>query len=387
MKKICAITSTRAEYGLIRPVIEKIDKHPDLQLQLFITGTHLEEKYGYTIDEIEKDGYNIDAKAKIICGESKAEIIGTMSKALIKAGEALKDLKPDMIMLDGDRYEMPPIALAAVILNIPVAHIGGGDVTEGAYDDYFRHTLTKLSTLHFPTTEVYRKRIIQMGEDPKRVFTVGSAGVENILKLPLLTKEELEEDISFTMGDGTLLVTFHPVTNETCSQGEQFRELLDALEESTFRFIFTRPNSDTDRDELNVMLDGFVAGNRDRAAAFESMGLLRYLSAMKYCAGVVGNSSSGIVEAPSLKVPTINIGNRQKGRIKAASVIDVVPRKEAIAKAMEQLKGKELKTLLASVKNPYEGANTSARIVEEIYKYLSEEKRSAKGFYDISFDV
>lgn len=384
MKKVCIVTSTRAEYGLLKPLLKKIADHPALQLQLLVTGTHLERRYGYTVREIEADGYRADAKVKIIKGDSKLEIIETAAKALNKAGKVLHDLSPDLLVVDGDRYELPPIALAAVLLDIPVAHSGGGDLTEGAYDELFRHALTKLSVLHFPTNEISRRRIIQMGEAPARVFNVGSVGVENIFSMTLLSKEEIARQMGFSMEDRTLMVAFHPVTRETAAQGEQLQALLDALaEKDHFKIIITKPNADEGREALNRMLDEFIQRNSGRCIAFESMGLLKYLSALKYCVGVVGNSSSGIIEAPSLKVGTINIGNRQKGRLKAASVIDCPPEKEAIAAALERLVDPAYRVLLKRVNNPYEQPDTSARITAEIARFLHSGRGPGKVFCDL----
>jgi UDP-hydrolysing UDP-N-acetyl-D-glucosamine 2-epimerase len=381
--KVCVITSTRAEYGLLKPVIEKIRKHSKLKLQIIATGTHLEEEYGYTVKEIEEDGYYIDAKIKIVDGDSKLQILQTMSNSLERIGKVLNELNPNIIVIDGDRYEMPPIALAANILGIPIAHIGGGDITEGAYDDVFRHTLTKLSNIHFPTTEIYRKRIIQMGEQPTKVFNVGSTGVENILEIPLLSKVELEKQIDFKFKDNTVMVTFHPVTNEADTQIQQFNDLLDALQESNFRMIFTRPNADTNRKELNDRLDKFLATSKGNSIAFESMGILKYLSAMKYSVAVIGNSSSGIYEAPSFGIGTINIGNRQKGRIKSTTIIDCKSDKESIASAINKLQSEEFKEQIKHSSNPYKGIRTSTKIVDEIYNFLKVNDGLPKRFYDI----
>lgn len=384
MKNVCVITSTRAEYGLLRPLMRRIKEHPKLTLQLLVTGTHLEKKYGYTAKDILRDGFDLDSRVRIICGEARTDIVNTMARALKLVGKKIADLRPDLIVMDGDRYEYPPIAMAAVALNFPIAHIGGGDVTEGACDDYFRHALTKLSILHFPTNEISRKRIIQMGENPFRVFNAGSIGVENALTMTLLTKDELEKHIRFKVDDRTLLVTYHPVTQETAFQKEQLNALLAALEEKKdLRVIITKPNADTNRDELSKLLDHFFYKNKNRAIVFESMGLKYYLSAMKHCIGVVGNSSSGIIEAPSLKVGSINIGNRQKGRIMADSVINCSPDKTAITEALHKLKDPAYQAALKVVKNPYQGSDTSRRIVEEIACYLRSEGGCKKIFYDL----
>lgn len=354
-----------------------------LQLQLIVTGTHLERSFGFTVKDILEDGFHIDARVKILYADNSAGIIKTAARALQKVGAKLAELCPDILVIDGDRYEYPPIAQAAVILGIPVAHIGGGDVTEGAFDDYFRHALTKLSTLHFPTNEASRKRVIQMGEDPKRVFNFGSIGIENVLTMSLFTKEELENKIHFKIDERTLLLTFHPVTRELDTQSVQLKALLDALEEKkSFRVIITGPNADTNRAEISSLLNLFIQRNQNRAVIFPSIGQKAYISAMKYCAGVVGNSSSGIIEAPSLKTGSINIGNRQKGRVMAESVIHCRPHKEAISAALDQLIDPRFQRLVEAVVNPYQGVGSSHHITKEIARFLHTGAGCKKSFYD-----
>lgn len=388
MQKICVVTSTRAEYGLLKPLMWRIKKNPSLKLQIVATGTHLEEKYGNTVTEIEKDGFLIDRKVPIVCGDTPLAVIETMGKALIGIGRFFEELSPNMVVILGDRYEMPPVAEAAVVQGIPVAHINGGEVTEGAYDEMFRHALTKLSHLHFTSTEEYRCRVIQMGEDPNRVFNVGSLGVENILNLKLYSKEDLTRELLFEIDEKTLLVTFHPVTMEVALQEEQFKTLLDAFDERPqFKVIFTRPNADTGRDKLDTMLDRYVENRHNRCIVFDSLGAVKYLSTMKYCAGVVGNSSSGIIEAPSMHIGTVNIGNRQKGRIRAESVIDCAPNLQDIVSALDQLIDPSFRKALKNIKNPYEGDCPSARITEEICKYFESDYRLGKKFYDIQFNL
>lgn len=381
-KKVCVVTATRAEYGFFKPLMAHIKNSEKLELQIIATGTHLEEKYGYTLNEILNDGYNPDTCVKIICDDSRLGIISTMANATKKVGEAIEKLAPDMVILLGDRYETFAVASACVILGIPIAHISGGDVTYGAYDDMFRHCITKMSYLHFTSCEAYRQRVIQLGENPERVFSVGSLSVENILNIPLLSKEEIEKYLSCSL-ENTLLATFHPTTMEGSSQKEQFQALLNAIEEQTrYKVLFTKPNADTNREELNTVLEDFGGKYPEKIKVVESLGILRYLSTMKYCAGVIGNSSSGILEAPSLKKGTINIGNRQKGRICAESVINCPANKDEILNALNTLASEDFQQNLLTVISPYEGENTAKTICEKIEFFLSKDL-DTKLFHDL----
>ncbi|SEU14312.1 UDP-N-acetylglucosamine 2-epimerase [Paenibacillus sp. NFR01] len=386
MKKVCVVTATRAEYGLLRPLMLKLKEAEELSFQLIVTGTHLETGYGHTVDEIIGDGFEPDALIPILEDATPSGILTTMGNAITKIGEALNLLRPDLLILLGDRYETLAVASAAAVLSIPVAHLYGGEVTYGAYDEMFRHAISKLSRYHFTSTEAYRHRIIQMGESPDRVFNVGALGVENVLGTPLLSKEELEKQLQFSM-DHTLLATFHPVTMETMSQSEQFEALLEALEESPkYSVLFTRPNADTFRDELNDRLEQFAANQPGRVKVVDSLGVLKYLSAMKFSAGVIGNSSSGIIETPSMRVGTINIGNRQRGRISAESVIHVQADKQEIKEALRKLESTEFISTLQHVVNPYEGQNTSLTLVSLIHQAVNNDHSVAKEFYDLVHD-
>lgn len=385
MKKICVITGTRAEYGLLKPLMEKIYNDDDLQLQLVVTGMHLSPEFGLTYKEIEKDGFNIDDKIEILLSsDTPVSISKSMGLAMISFSESFNRLKPDLVVVLGDRYEIFAAVSAAIVAKIPVAHLHGGETTEGAFDEAFRHSITKMSYLHFTSTEKYRKRVIQLGEDPKRVFNVGAIGVENIKNLPLLSKEELEKQIDFFINDKTILVTFHPVTLENQTSAQQFAELLHALDElNDLRIIFTKANSDTDGRVINQMIDDYVAKNKGRAKAFVSLGQLRYLSAMKYVAAVVGNSSSGILEAPSIPVATVNIGDRQKGRIKAESVIDCETKSEEIVKAIRIALSDDFQEKVKTVKSPYGDGNVSDKIIKHIKSFLNKPLDLKKTFYDI----
>jgi len=379
MKKICVITSTRAEYGLLRPLMFEFKKNPNIETQIIATGTHLDKKYGYTLDEISNDGLKPDSCVEIIENDTQIGILSTMANAIKKIGEELEKLKPDMVVLLGDRYEIFAIASACVILNIPIAHISGGDVTYGAYDDMFRHSITKMSNLHFTSCEEYRNRVIQLGENPDSVFNVGSLSIENIKKLELHSKEQLNEELKIDV-ENTLLATFHPITMEKSTQKEQFSELLKALiEQKKYNVLFTRANADTNSSELNKILDNFVQIYPQKIKVVESLGVLRYLSAMKYCAGVIGNSSSGILEAPSFKIPTINIGNRQKGRLQANSILNCDAKQEDILKVIEKISSIDFINILRTTQNPYEGENTASKITEEIEGFVNK----IKEFYDI----
>ncbi|TCO73649.1 UDP-N-acetylglucosamine 2-epimerase [Marinisporobacter balticus] len=385
MKKVCIITGTRAEYGLLRPVIEKINNDENLQLQLIATGMHLSPEFGLTYQDIEKDGYKIDETIEILLSsDTPVGISKSMGLGMISFSEVYERLKPDMIMVLGDRYEMFSAVSAAMIGRIPVGHLYGGEATEGLIDEAIRHSITKMSYLHFTSTERYRKRVIQLGEHPNRVFNVGAIGIENIKNIHLLTKEELEKSIDFKFEEKTALVTFHPVTLEKSSSKEQFKNLLEAIDEiSNLKIIFTKANADTDGRVINQMIDEYVQKNKDKSIAFVSMGQLRYLSAMKYVDVVVGNSSSGIVETPTFKIPTINIGDRQKGRIQAESIINCTSDKSQILKKFKKAFSSEFKDQLKNVKNPYGEGIVSDKIVYEIKRQvLNNLIDIKKSFYD-----
>lgn len=386
MRKICVITGTRAEYGLLNRLMRMIEDSQETQLQIVVTNMHLSPKYGNTYQEIEKDGFRIDCKIPIINEKDKDDAITTIksiSKALSGFADALNVLKPDIVVVLGDRYEILAAATTALIERIPVAHIHGGEITEGAYDDAIRHSITKMSHLHFASTEEYRKRIIQLGEEPDRVFHTGALGVENVKKLQLMNKDEIEKEIGFRIDNHTILVTYHPVTLGNRIAKDDIAEFMSALENRPdLRIIFTMPNSDTGGQFVTQAINDFVLRNADRAKCFKSLGAVRYLSVMRLVAGVVGNSSSGIVEAPSFGIPTLNIGDRQKGRIAAGSVYSCASNKMSILKGLEIVLSKEFHERASSTHNPYEKTNTA----EEIFKIISTfplEKLNQKHFYDL----
>ena len=386
MRKICVVTGTRAEYGLLSRLMRMIKDSPMTQLQVIATNMHLSPKYGNTYQEIERDGFTIDCKIPIIDENDKDDAVTTvksMAKALAGFADAYNELRPDLVVVLGDRYEILAAATAALIERIPIAHIHGGEVTEGAFDDAIRHSITKMSHLHFASTEAYRKRIIQLGEQPDRVFYTGAVGVENVKRLPLMSKEEVEKEIDFRIDGNTILVTYHPVTLGNRTAKDDIGDFIAALEDrKDLRVIFTMPNSDTGSQFIVEAVNGFIEKNHDRAKAFKSLGVVRYLSVMKQVAAVVGNSSSGIVEVPSFGIPTLNIGDRQKGRIQAESTYNCLPDKESVLKGLDKVLSKEFREMASKVHNPYEKANTA----EEIFKVISTypiEQLNQKHFYDL----
>ena len=383
MRKICVVTSTRAEYGLLYWLLKEIEADSELSLQLIVTGMHLSPEFGLTYKEIEKE-FKIDKKIEILSSShTSLDICAEMARVYEKFAPALAELKPDILVLLGDRYEIFGVAGVASIMQIPIAHIHGGETTQGAFDEAFRHSITKMSHIHFAATNEYANRIIQLGEEPSRVFNIGGTSIENIKKLNLLNKDEFEKSIKFKLAKKNILITFHPATLENSGAREQFNELLNALDElEETNFIFTKANSDTDGDVINKMIDEYVSENSQKAVAFASLGQLRYLSAIKFVDIVLGNSSSGLLEVPSFKKATINIGDRQKGRARASSVIDVRPDKEEILAAIKRAYSKEFEQTLKDTINPYDGGNPSKKMVK-ILKEIKLDGILKKKFYDI----
>lgn len=385
MKKICVVTGTRAEYGLLKPVIERISRDAELELYLIATGAHLSPEFGLTYKEIENDGYIINKKIEmLLSADTPGSIVKSMGVEMIGFADVFTDAHPDMVVILGDRYEMLAVATTAMIHRIPIAHIHGGETTEGLIDEAIRHAITKMSYLHFATTEVYRNRIIQLGESPERVFNVGALGIENIKNIKLLDKEELENSIGLKFVKNTIVVTYHPVTLEKESSAEQFNNLLSVLDSrSECHIIFTKTNSDTDGRIINQMIDEFVAGHQDRSIAHTSLGQIRYLSTLQYCSMVVGNSSSGIVEVPTFHIPTVDIGDRQRGRISSGSVIHCGTSVEDISNAIDRAMQNDFRQRIKNGKNPYERDGTSYEIVGLIKKFLKNEIDIKKKFYDL----
>ncbi|WP_295583624.1 UDP-N-acetylglucosamine 2-epimerase [uncultured Lamprocystis sp.] len=366
-RKICVITGTRAEYGLLRWLIQGIAEAPDLELQIIATGMHLSPEFGLTWREIEKDGYTISRKVEMLTSsDTPVGIAKAMGLGMIGFADALDELRPDLIVVLGDRFEIFAAVAAAMVARIPVAHIHGGEATEGLIDEAIRHSISKMSHLHFVAAEEYRQRVIQLGEAPERVFLVGGLGIDNIKRLTLLDRANLEASLGWSLGEKNLLVTFHPVTLETATAQDQMDELLAALSElQDTRLIFTLPNADTDGRMLIRQIEDFVA-RHDNARAYTSLGQLRYLSCIAQVNGVVGNSSSGLLEVPSFRKGTINIGDRQRGRLKAASVLNCAPERVAISLALEQLYSPSFQASMAQVCNPYGEGGASDKVVAAI---------------------
>jgi GDP/UDP-N,N'-diacetylbacillosamine 2-epimerase (hydrolysing) len=386
-RKICVVTGTRAEYGLLYWLIKEIEQDKDLELQLIVTGMHLSQEFGLTYKIIERE-FKIDKKIEILLSsDTSIGISKSMGLANISFAEAYEELKPDVLVVLGDRYEIFSAVSTAMIAKIPVAHLHGGEATEGLIDEPIRHSITKMSHIHFTATDKYKKRVIQLGEEPRRVFNIGGMGIENIKRLKLLSKKELEKSIKFKFNKKNLLVTFHPVTLENATAKKQFSELLEALDNlKDTNIIFTKANSDTEGRVINRMIDEYTS-NKDNTIVFTSMGQLRYLSSLQFVDGVVGNSSSGLLEAPSFKIATINIGDRQKGRIKANSVIDCKPKKEDILKAIEKIYTKDFQDLLKNIENPYEGNELPSKRILKILKHIDLENILKKKFYDIEVKI
>jgi len=382
MRKICVITGTRAEYGLLRWVMQGIKDDPELTLQVVVTGMHLSPEFGLTYRAIEQDGFQIDRKVEMLTSSDTAVgIAKSMGLGLIGFADALHELRPDLIVVLGDRFEIFAAVSAALVARVPVAHLHGGETTEGAFDEALRHSITKMSHLHFVAAEAYRKRVIQLGEQPHRVFLVGGLGIDNIKRLQLLDRAELEASLDFKLGAKNLLITFHPVTLETATAANQMEELLAALAGlKDTQLIFTLPNADTDGRTMIKMVEQFVM-RHPNARAYTSLGQLRYLSCIAQVDGVVGNSSSGLLEVPSFKKGTINIGDRQSGRLQADSIINCEPNRESIAAALGKLYSTAFRSRLSKVSNPYGEGGASAAIVSAI-KIASLDGLLKKHFYD-----
>jgi len=384
MRKICIFTGTRAEYGLLKPLMAAVKRDPALELQILASCMHLAPEFGLTYREIEKDGFHIDEKVEnLMSSDSPIGICKSMGLGLIGYGEALERLKPDINVILGDRFEAFAFAAAAMISRQPIAHLHGGEATRGLIDEAIRHSITKMSHVHFASTAEYRRRVIQLGEDPDAVYDVGAIGVENIQHLQLLSKGEIEHQTGFTFGDVFALVTFHPVTLEENSASQQMTNLLAALDQfPELRFVFTKSNADTQGRIINSLIDDFVSLDTSGRVAFTSMGQLRYLSAMRHASIVIGNSSSGIIEAPTMQTPTVNIGDRQAGRIKARSVIDCDISPVDIAAAIGQALELRSNHNPDVFKNPYEKAGTVANIVK-VLKDIDLENIQKKEFYNL----
>lgn len=397
IKSICIVTSSRAEYGILKPLIQKLLLEPQFDIKVAVTGMHLSDRFGNTFQEIEKDGIPIDKKIPILTeDDSSIGVSKTLAAALEKFTEYFHNSSPDLLILLGDRYEIMGVALAAMNERIPIAHLHGGETTEGAIDEGIRHSITKLSYFHFTSTKEHRKRVIQLGEDPNRVFNVGALGVENVLHTKLYKYQELSKELGLEKDKPYGLVTYHPVTLEQNSKYqnhslEALKQLLEALEEfPDMQYIITKANADAGGQKINEYLDQYAKTNHT-AHVFTSLGMKRYLSAVKYSAFVIGNSSSGIIEVPSFHIPTIDIGIRQKGRMCAQSVLHCGETKAEIVEAIKKARQPQFLNLCKQIENPYGKGDTSTQIVEIIKQRLLKEPKTAidlkKKFYDIPFNI
>jgi len=384
MRKICVITGTRAEYGLLYNLMKAIKDNANLELQVVATGMHLSPEFGLTYKEITKDGFTINKKIEmLVSADTPSAISKSTGLGIIGFADAFAELKPDIVILLGDRYETLAVACAAIFQRIPIGHISGGETTTGAFDEAIRHAITKMSWWHFVGANEYKNRVIQLGEDPKRVHLVGGMGVDYIKKTNLLKKHDLQKLLGFNFGKKNILVTFHPVTLENNKSEKQFLELLNFLKTlKNTQIIFTCPNSDTDNRVINQLIEKYVSKYSNNSISFTSMGQLNYVSTLQYVDAVIGNSSSGLTEAPTFNIGTINIGDRQKGRLKADSVIDCLPNKESINNAIKKLYSKSFQKKLTFVKNPYGDGDAT----EKIMKILTNEPMPndiKKVFYDL----
>ena len=385
MRKICVVTGTRAEFGLMQVLMKELKEDSDVCLQIIATGMHLSPEFGLTYKAIEEAGFKIDKKLEVLMSsDTSIGISKTMGLGMISFAEAYTDLNPDLILVLGDRFEIFSAVSAAMICRIPVGHIHGGEATEGLIDEPIRHSITKMSHLHFTATDAYAKRVTQLGEQPDRVFFTGTPGIDNINRLELLNRERFEKSIDFKLGESkNILVTFHPVTLEKNSSADQFEELLNALSQiEEANVIFTLPNADTDGRIIMNLIEKFVAESKGKAKSFTSLGQLRYLSALKNMDLVLGNSSSGLIEAPSFRIPTVNIGDRQKGRIKADSVIDCEPNAESIISAINKAFDPTFLDSIKNMESPYGRGGASVKI-KDIVKSFPLEGILKKNFYDI----
>ena len=387
-KTICVFTATRAEYGLLKTIIKALIKDGSFNIKTVVTAAHLSPEFGMTCQEIEDDGIKIDRKIEtLLSSDSPSAVSKCMGLTMIGFADYFAETKPDAFMVLGDRYEALAAVCAAFNARIPIIHLYGGDTTEGAADEAYRHSITKMAYLHFTSTEEYRKRVIQLGESPERVFAVGEIGIENAINTKLLSLKELSKSLGIELSNNYALGTFHPVTLENNTSEKQIKTILKALSmQNDMQFIFTKANADSDGHKINKILEDYCLKHQN-FHFFSSLGMLRYLSAIKHAKFVIGNSSSGLIEAPSFKIPTINIGDRQKGRLMADSVICCEPTQASIEKAVEKALSPEFRKIAAKAINPYGDGKTSMKIVKIIKEFLSKPIDLKKRFYDIPFKL
>ena len=385
MKKVCVVTGTRAEYGLLYWLMKEIQHHANMELFIIVTGSHLVEEFGLTYHNIEADGFIINKKIHLVpLDDSPYHIAKAVGLGTTLFSEAYDEIKPDLVVLLGDRYELLSAVQSAMLMQIPIAHIHGGEITEGAIDELIRHAVSKMSHIHFVAAEEYRTRLIHMGEQPSRVFNVGSLGVEGIQRIPLLNKQMLAEQLGINNLNKYFLVTLHPTTLDRKPAHEQLSQLLRALEQfPQYKVIFTKANADTDGRLINQMLANYVNEQSERCYLFDSLGQLKYLSSVKYASAVIGNSSSGILEAPALSIPTVNIGVRQKGRLRTSSILDCDFNVDDIVDTINKALDQTFKDMLVKQKLAYTSEATSKKIVSKINE-LDIEDLLTKPFYDIN---
>ena len=384
-KKIYVVSGSRAEYGLLKNLINKFKDDKDIKLKIFVTGMHLSPVFGNTYKEIIKDGFVVDKKVKILShSDTPKFVLKSMGLGIIKFASLLNVDKPDLLVVLGDRYEIMSATIAAYFNQIPIAHISGGDTTLGAVDESIRHSITKMSWLHFVSNTASRKRVIQLGEDPRRVFVTGGLGIDRLKNTKLLSKNLIEKKMKFKFNKKNILITYHPVTLEKNTSSSQFKEILLAVSKlKDTKLIFTYPNSDSYGKIIIKMINKFVSSKNFDSVKFSSMGYVNYLSVLQYVDCVLGNSSSGLMEAPSLKIPTINIGDRQEGRLKAKSVVDTKPVKNLIFKSIKKIYTKKFRTTLKHINNPYEYKNSSYKIYK-IIKKTAIPSELKKSFFSLS---
>jgi GDP/UDP-N,N'-diacetylbacillosamine 2-epimerase (hydrolysing) len=385
---ICILTATRAEYGLLKPVIKELLSDRAFLVNVAVTGMHLSPEFGSTYKDIENDGIDITVKIPILLSDdTPAGISKTMALAIQGFADYFSINRPDILLVLGDRYETLAVCCAAFNARIPIIHLYGGETTEGAADEAYRHAITKMSCLHLTSTEQYRKRVIQMGEMPNRAVVVGAVGIDNILSEKLLERRELEKSLNVKLDRKYAAVTFHPVTLENQSAGQQIEELLRVTEYfHDTNFIFTEANADADGRVINKSIREFAA-THDNVYVFTSLGSVRYLSLLKHSVMVIGNSSSGLLEAPSLGIPTVNIGDRQRGRLQADSVINCRPIYDDILNAVQTALSQDFQLKAKRTLNPYGDGHATDRITRAIRNLTEEGINLKKKFYDINFGV
>jgi len=383
-RRICAFTGSRAEYGLLKPLLEEIRQEPALELKLLLAGTHLSREFGLTYRIVEEDGFTCDEKVEmILSSDTPVAVCKSMGLGMIGFSEALMRIKPDLVVILGDRFESMVAAISAYVCRIPIAHIQGGELTLGAIDDQFRHSITKMSMLHFVCAEEYRRRVIQLGEQPDRVFDFGALNVDAMKKIPVIPRAQLEKEIKFSLSPRSLLVTFHPVTLEDDTAKDQLPQLLEAISSfDNLKVIFTKTNADTEGRVINELIDEYVEANPQNTVAFTSMGQMHYINVLRYADAVAGNSSSGVIETPTFKVPTVNMGEREKGRIIADNVIDCEFDTESIRSALQTALSGQFKDSLKDMKSPYDKGETSKNIARVLKEYPLP-RTTKKEFYDI----